>query len=78
MAASSSSAPILLTVTVFTISTLLLAGKLHYGYLVVTGNILAALVSVAWLIVAVLVARNTHNRRSFELPPSFGDLDTTM
>ncbi len=62
----------------FTISTLLLAGKLHYGFLTISGNILAAVVSVAWLAVAILVARDTINRRIFELPPSFGDLDTTM
>ncbi|MCD6362253.1 MAG: hypothetical protein J7M38_15445 [Armatimonadetes bacterium] len=62
----------------YTISTLLLAGKLSYSFLFVTGYIMAALVSVAWLVVAGLVIRNTLNLRIFELPPSFQDLDTSV
>ena len=62
----------------YTISTLLLAGKLSYSFLFVTGYIMAALVSVAWLVVAGLVIRNTLNLRIFELPPSFQDLNTSV
>jgi len=62
----------------YTLSTILLASKLSFAPLSVTGNIFAVAVTATWLIVAILVARATHNGTIFELPPSFADIDTTV
>jgi len=62
----------------YTLSTLLLAGKFpFFGFLAVTGQALSVLIMGAWVLVAVLVAINTHTKRIFLLPPSFQDLNVT-
>ena len=62
----------------YTIATILLAGKLDFAPLAVVGDVLAVIVTLTWLVVAVLVVRATRNREIFELPPSFNDIDVSV
>jgi len=58
----------------YTIATLMLAGQLAVPVLTYVGYALAALVTVAWVVVSGMVLRSTVTRQIFVLPPSFQDL----